>query len=106
MEIYRRANVFERTFAFYESPSTSVSVKRKILHLLYRSTQVQGSTTLITRAGIIGWIQSQLPAVGVKEASSFSALTSSLHASSDQERVAKWSGGAVDRAVENIAVGN
>ncbi|KAH8434074.1 NPA1/URB1 family protein [Aspergillus melleus] len=106
MEIYRRANVFERAFAFYESPSTSVSVKRKILHLIYRSTQVQGSTTLITRAGIVSWIQSQIPVVGAKEASSFSAITNSLHESSDKERVAKWSGGAVGKAVGNMTRGN
>lgn len=103
MEIYRRANVFERMLSFYDSPSSGVSIKRKTLHLLFRSTQVGGSTTLITRAGVISWIQSQVPVVNAKEASTFAAMAHTLQEGSDQDRVAKWSGGAVSQAVENIA---
>ncbi|KAE8376892.1 ribosome 60S biogenesis N-terminal-domain-containing protein [Aspergillus bertholletiae] len=104
MEIYRRANVFERALSFYESPGPSLSSKRKILHLLYRSTQVQGSTTLITRAGIVSWIQSQIPTLGGKEVPTFTAMASSLYESSEHDRVMKWSGGYVAQVVENIAV--
>ncbi|RAQ62121.1 ribosome biogenesis protein Urb1 [Aspergillus flavus] len=104
MGIYRRANVFERALSFYESPGPSLPSKRKILHLLYRSTQVQGSTTLITRAGIVSWIQSQIPALGGKEVPTFTAMAFSLYESSEQDRVMKWSGGSVAQAVENIAV--
>ncbi|RAQ45666.1 ribosome biogenesis protein Urb1 [Aspergillus flavus] len=104
MGIYRRANVFERALSFYESPGPSLPSKRKILHLLYRSTQVQGSTTLITRAGIVSWIQSQIPALGGKEVPTFTAIAFSLYESSEQDRVMKWSGGSVAQAVENIAV--
>ncbi|PIG82559.1 ribosome biogenesis protein Urb1 [Aspergillus arachidicola] len=104
MGIYRRANVFERALSFYESPGPSLPSKRKILHLLYRSTQVQGSTTLITRAGIVSWIQSQIPALAGKEVPTFTAMAFSLYESSEQDRVMKWSGGSVAQAVENIAV--
>ncbi|KAL5052011.1 hypothetical protein BDW71DRAFT_169946 [Aspergillus fruticulosus] len=102
MEIYRRANVFERVLSFYDSPGAGFSAKKKILHLVYRSTQVQGSTTLITRAGIISWIQSQLPAVTGRDASTLTAMAQSLYQSSDHERTAKWSGGAVLQAVEQL----
>ncbi|KAL4917010.1 ribosome 60S biogenesis N-terminal-domain-containing protein [Aspergillus aurantiobrunneus] len=102
MEIYRRANVFERVLSFYDSPGAGFSAKRKILHLLYRSIQVQGGTTLVTRAGIISWIQSQLPAVTGRDASTLTAMAQSLYQSSDQDRVAKWSGGAVLRTVEDM----
>ncbi|KAL4993760.1 ribosome 60S biogenesis N-terminal-domain-containing protein [Aspergillus recurvatus] len=102
MEIYRRANVFERVLSFYDSPGAGFSAKKKILHLVYRSTQVQGSTTLITRAGIISWIQSQLPAVAGRDVSTLTAMAESLYQSSDHDRTAKWSGGAVLRAVEQI----
>ncbi|KAL4931711.1 NPA1/URB1 family protein [Aspergillus undulatus] len=103
MEIYRRSNVFERVLSFYESPGAGFSAKRKILQLLYRSSQVQGGTTLITRAGIISWIQSQLPAVTGRDASTLTAMAQSLYKSADHDRVEKWSGGAVARAVEDIA---
>ncbi|KAL3439107.1 ribosome 60S biogenesis N-terminal-domain-containing protein [Aspergillus tetrazonus] len=102
MEIYRRANVFERVLSFYDSPGAGFSAKKKILHLVYRSAQVQGSTTLITRAGIISWIQSQIPSVTGRDASTLTAMAQSLLQSSDHDRTAKWSGGAVLRAVEQI----
>ncbi|KAI9928385.1 hypothetical protein ASPWEDRAFT_170615 [Aspergillus wentii DTO 134E9] len=103
MEVYRRANVFERVLSFYDSPSAGVSSKRKILELMYRATQVGGSTTLITRAAAISWIQSQVAAVNDKEASTITAIARAVRQSSDQERVDKWSGGALTQAVENIA---
>jgi nucleolar pre-ribosomal-associated protein 1 len=102
MEIYRRANVFERACSFYESPGSGLPVRRKILHLLYRSTQVRGSTTLITRAGIVSWIQSQVPSLSDKEAPTFAAMAHSLYESSEQDRVVKWSGGTAVQVIENI----
>ncbi|KAF7585954.1 hypothetical protein BBP40_009827 [Aspergillus hancockii] len=102
MEIYRRANVFERAFSFYESPGSGLPARRKILHLLYRSTQVRGSTTLITRAGIVSWIQSQVPALSDKDAPTFAAMAQSLYESSEQDRVVKWSGGTAAQVIENI----
>lgn len=103
MDIYRRANVFERVLSFYDSPTVGVSAKRKILHLLYRSTQVGGSTTLVTRAGVVSWIQTQLPVVNAKEAATFAAMADTLHLTADQDRVTKWSDGAVAQVIENIA---
>jgi nucleolar pre-ribosomal-associated protein 1 len=104
MEIYRRANVFERVLSFYESPGAGFSAKRRVLHLLYRSVQVKGGTTLITRAGVVSWIQSQLPAVSGRDASTLTAMADSLFQSSDHDRVEKWSGGTVLRTIENITV--
>lgn len=103
MEVYRRANVFERVLSFYESPSAGFSAKRRILHLLYRSTQVGGSTTLVTRAAVVSWIQGQIVAVNGRDASTISALAHAISQSSDQERLDKWSGGTLIQTVENIA---
>ncbi|KAL2846434.1 ribosome 60S biogenesis N-terminal-domain-containing protein [Aspergillus pseudoustus] len=104
MELYRRANVFERVLAFYESPSAGFSAKRNVLHLVYRAVQVQGATTLITRAGIISWIQCQLPGVTGRDASTFTAMAQSVYESSDRDRAKTWSGGAISRAIEHITV--
>lgn len=104
MEIYRRANVFERVLSFYESPSAGFSAKRRILHLLYRSTQVGGSTTLITRAAVVSWIQSQVVAiVNARDVSTISALAQVVGNSSDHERVDRWSGGTLMQTIENLA---
>lgn len=101
MDIYRRANVFERVLALYDSTAVG-SAKRQIQHILYRASQVGGSTTLITRAAAISWIQAQMPSASSKEASVLAAIAQQLYDSCDQERIDKWSGGAMKGVVRDI----
>ncbi|WPH04754.1 Hypothetical protein R9X50_00764900 [Acrodontium crateriforme] len=58
LEILRRGNFFERAMALYSSPAASIKlVKEKVVELLYRGTCVEGgSNTLITRSGVIAWL--------------------------------------------------
>ena len=102
MEVYRRTNVFERILALYQSPSLSPSARRTILHIIYRATQVGGSTTLITRAAIISWIQVRLAEADAKETSMLAALAQVIYQTSDRERVNAWSAGTVEKALEEI----
>lgn len=102
MEIYRRANVFERVLGLYQSPSLTPSTRRTILHIIYRAAQVGGSTTLITRAAIISWIQVQLAEADAKDAALLAALARSLYETSDRERVNTWSNGTIEQALEQI----
>lgn len=102
MDIYRRANVFERVLSFYQSPSLGAGAQRKILHLVYRATQAGGSTTLITRAGAVSWLQSQLPVLNQKEMPLGQALAGAVYSSSDRERVDAWSGGTLGAVIEDI----
>ena len=101
MDLYRRCNVFERLLAFYASVGTKRDIRRKILHLVYRSSEVGGSTTLITRAGIIGWIQAQ---VSHKDGNDviLRQLMRRLYETCDQERVEKWGGMALAKTVERV----
>lgn len=101
MDIYRRANVFERILSLYESPSVGNSSRKKILHIIYRATQVGGSTTLVTRAAIISWIQGQV-VLNAKDASTITALAHAVYDSSDKERIDNWSGRAVLQSIEEI----
>jgi Nucleolar pre-ribosomal-associated protein 1 len=55
MEMYRRSNVFDRVLAFYASVLCSETQGRQILELVYRSIQLGGGMTLITRMGIENW---------------------------------------------------
>ncbi|OJJ50826.1 hypothetical protein ASPZODRAFT_126773 [Penicilliopsis zonata CBS 506.65] len=102
MEIYRRANVFERLLSLYESPTVGVPAKRKVLQLVYRASQVGGSATLATRAAIFAWIQSQISLVKDQEAATVAALASALYRSADQERLASWSGESLARVVKQV----
>lgn len=103
MEIYRRANVFERVLSLYQSSSLNAAARRKILHIIYRAAQVGGSTTLITRAAVISWIQVQATEADGLEAGILLALARKLYETSDRERVDAWSFGTIEQTLEEIA---
>ncbi|KAJ9230258.1 hypothetical protein DTO169E5_8493 [Paecilomyces variotii] len=102
LEIYRRANVFERLLSLYNSPTLATSAKRKILHVIYRATQVGGSTTLVTRAATISWIQSQIAGLDNNDLT-IKALANAVHDTADHDRINKWSSAALPHVVEHIA---
>lgn len=101
MELYRQCNVFERCLSFYESPGIGREIKMKILHLVYRASEAGGSTTLITRAGIMDWIKVQ---VALKDGHDviLRQLMRHLFDSCDRDRVEKWGGQSVVEAVEQM----
>lgn len=103
MELYRRANVFERILTLYRLPNLGESARRKILHIVYRAAQVGGSTTLITRAAILNWIQLKLIEASPKEAPLLRALAQKIFDTCDRERVNAWSHGAIAELVESLA---
>lgn len=103
MEVYRRANVFERIFSLYQSPTLNATSRRKILHIVYRAAQVGGSTTLITRAAVINWIQVQVTEADEKETALLLALARALYETSDRARVDAWSRGTLKETLEKIA---
>lgn len=102
MEIYRRANVYERVLSLYVSSLSTGSTKKKIQHLVYRAAQVGGSTTLITRAGILHWIQCQIGVANTKEAGVLKEIARELYDTCDQERVDRWSHGGAIELVQDI----
>lgn len=103
MEVFRRSNVFERILSLYQSPSLNDSARRKILHVIYRAAQVGGSTTLVTRAAIISWIQIQAAEAEGRNVAILYSLARKLYDTSDQERVNAWSGGTVERILDELA---
>lgn len=60
MEIYRRCSAFERFLSLYSSPSLPAPLRKMIIRIIFRATHVDGSTTLVTRSGILSWIQVQI----------------------------------------------
>lgn len=102
MEIFRARSVFERLLALYISPFASEKLRVKILRLLFRAAAVGGSTTLITRSGVISWIQVQLTKKD-KHERLLKRLATRLYAETcDKERVDEWSAGGITKAVEAI----
>lgn len=101
MESYRRCNVFERALSLSASPSLPENCSEKIVELFYRCTFVGGSTTLITRCGLLSWIQARL-AVETAQQEMLKALASRIYDTCDVDRVSEWSGGALARPVGTL----
>ncbi|KAL9615007.1 MAG: hypothetical protein Q9167_000539 [Letrouitia subvulpina] len=58
LELYRRCHVFEPLVSLLGSPFLPSRCKENVVMVLYRCICVNGSSTLITRHGIMSWIRS------------------------------------------------
>jgi nucleolar pre-ribosomal-associated protein 1 len=101
MELFRRSNIFEQLLSHYGSRSCPVSAKDKIVRLLLRATHVGGSTTLITRCGLVTWIQMMLDGQDPRQRS-LRTLASRVYETCDQEKVATWSSGTIGETVASL----
>ncbi|KAI9679275.1 MAG: hypothetical protein M1817_005294 [Caeruleum heppii] len=97
LDVYRRRNVFERILSLYSSPHVPTELKGKIIRLLHRASGVDGgSTTLVTRFGMMGWLQGQVAStVTGKCRVGLERLASRLYEKCDRERIDAWSAGAL-----------
>lgn len=85
----------------YDATPVTIT-KKKIQHLIYRTCQAGGSTTVITRAAAISWIQCMVLHASPREASILAAIAQELYDTCDQERIDKWSRGHMKRTVQRI----
>ncbi|KAK5135280.1 hypothetical protein LTR08_005383 [Meristemomyces frigidus] len=97
LDILRRSDVFEQVTALYCSPAAAGKAKKstreKVVELLYRATCVEGgSGTMITRAGVLAWLEM------VERGGDDSAglMKRRVLESCDLERVHGWSGVKMD----------
>ncbi|EUC42301.1 hypothetical protein COCMIDRAFT_8104 [Bipolaris oryzae ATCC 44560] len=101
MELFRRSNIFEQLLSHYGSRSCSASTKDKIVKLLLRATHVGGSTTLITRCGLMAWIQMMLDGHDARQGA-LRILATRVFETCDQEKVAAWSSGGLGETVARL----
>lgn len=104
MEAFRKSNVFEQLLSFYASRSCNASCKEKIVRLLLRAAAVGGSTTLVTRCGLISWMQICLSNQDPRQ-KMVKVLAQRVHETCDQGRVAEWSNGTVQGPVAAVVEG-
>lgn len=97
MNIYRKCHIIERLLSFAASPSVPEACFQKILDLIFRCTYVKGSSTLITRCGLLSWISSRLASHANNDTTGerLKSLGSRLYETSDQERVDDWANGTL-----------
>ena len=91
MEIYRRCHILERFLALAASQELPARCFEKVVNLLFRCTYVEGSTTLITRCGLMSWLAIRMAQDDCLLRSKLKALSRRAYESSDQARVNEWS---------------
>lgn len=79
---------------------------QKIVDLLFRCTYVEGSTTLITRCGLLSWISSRLtmPNSSHVPGNRLRTLARRACETSDKNRVNDWSDGTVKLVVDRLSI--
>ena len=91
LEILRKAGVFERVMSLCSSPGVDghQQVSHRVLELLWRATFIDGgSATLITRTGMLAWLDMMTEDSVSVEA----MLKKRLLETCDRERIEEWSG--------------
>jgi len=102
LNLFMARNIVEKILAFYESSTCAVAVKEKIIRLLFRIAAIEGSATLITRCGILGWVQMRL-ALRDQRSHVLQQLASRLYEACDKKRVEEWTGGLVQGVLADMA---
>lgn len=102
LDVFRRKGWFEKILALGANPHLRFNIKTRILRIVYRATTISsGSTTLVTRFGIISWLDAQRALCAVKdEAAVFQAVMKRVWDTCDQERATEWSRGGIPRLMK------
>lgn len=103
MALYHNTRLFEQLLSLSSNPYLRPNLMTQILRIIYRATCIKdGSTTLITRFGIVSWLESRSAACdSERERETYKALLRRVWETSDQERVSAWSNGGILDAVKN-----
>ncbi|ROW13150.1 hypothetical protein VPNG_04781 [Cytospora leucostoma] len=102
MALYHNTRLFERLLSLASNPYLRQTMKTQILKILYRATLVEGgSTTLITRFGIVSWLEAQSAAHSSASGGDvYKALLRRIWETSDKERASNWSKHGIENIVE------
>lgn len=93
MATYHNMRLFERLLSLMGNPYMRQSLRVQSLKMVYRATCIDGgSTTLITRFGIISWLEAQSAAHGTMPGGDIhKALAKRIWETTDQDRIMQWS---------------
>lgn len=93
MATYHNTRLFERLLSLMGNPYMRPRLRVQSLKVIYRATCIDGgSTTLITRFGIVSWLEAQSAAHGATPGGDiYKALSKRIWETADQSRVMEWS---------------
>lgn len=96
-------NTLEKILALFASPSAPRGVKEKIVQLVWAVAKVGGATSLVTRTGVLAWLEVRQGLKDV-EAGSLKALKEAVMEGIDADRMGTWSKGAWKERVVSAVV--
>ncbi|EHK48323.1 hypothetical protein TRIATDRAFT_290744 [Trichoderma atroviride IMI 206040] len=104
LSIFHKKRWFEKILALGSNPYLRVNLRTRILRIVYRATCIDaGSTTLITRFGLLTWLDAQRVACDVPEDSElYKALMGRAWKTCDQARVRTWSKNGVETLLGDV----
>ncbi|KAH6607857.1 ribosome biogenesis urb1 [Trichoderma cornu-damae] len=103
--IFHKKRWFEKILALGSNPYLRSNLRTRILRIIYRATCIDsGSTTLITRFGLLTWLDAQRAACPASsdDAHLYKALMSRAWRRCDQARVKAWSKGGAEKLLGNL----
>ncbi|KAF8469027.1 ribosome 60S biogenesis N-terminal-domain-containing protein [Kalaharituber pfeilii] len=104
--LYRKRRVFEACFSMCQNPYAGEKTKQKVIDLLWNMPEVQGgSTTAITRNGVVSWAQQRMvatPAMSVEEKLVWKKVVGRVTAMAAGGHVKEWSKGGLGAHLDEI----
>lgn len=93
MAMYHNTRLFERLLSLVSNPYMRHNLRTQVLRIIYRATSIEGgSTTLVTRFGIVSWLEAQSATQSTSSGGDiYKALMRRIWETADQKRVAEWS---------------
>ncbi len=100
--VFHRKRWFEKVLALAANPYLRANLRTRILRIVYRATCLDGgSTTLVTRFGLVSWLDAQRAACpSPDDAAVYAALMRRAWETCDQGRVTAWSKGGIQKLLE------
>jgi nucleolar pre-ribosomal-associated protein 1 len=90
-------NCMEKVLDLFASPSAPKGAKEGVLKVVYRVAAVGGATSLVTRTGVLAWLEMR-EKVGDVEGVTLEVLKRKVMDGIDEARVEVWSKGALTAA--------
>ncbi|RDA87383.1 hypothetical protein CP532_7017 [Ophiocordyceps camponoti-leonardi (nom. inval.)] len=93
LDVFRAKRWFEKMLALGSNPHLRAGLRNRLLAIVYRATCINGgSTTLVTRFGVLAWLQGQRVSSDTAfEADVCRRLMRRVWDTCDQQRVTVWS---------------
>ena len=97
LALFHKKRVFEQLMSLAGNPYMRPNLRTQVLGILYRATSIEGgSGTLMTRFGVMAWLESrQAASSGGDEQWIYPALTKRVWETADRERALAWSKGGI-----------